>query len=158
MSLLEVLVAVAVLVGIVGTVVPVLPGALLVAGAVAVWAFSVSEPVGWAVLVTALAILGLGTVLQYLLPGRRLQAAGVPNRTLWIAALAGVVGFFVIPVVGIFVGFVAGVYGAEHQRLGRRDAWPSTVHALKAVGLSILIELTACLLAATVWVAGVVAT
>ncbi|MCH1868352.1 DUF456 domain-containing protein [Nocardioides sp. CFH 31398] len=154
----EVVIGAAILLGIVGTVVPVLPGAAVVAVAVVVWAVAVADPVGWSVMVAALAILGLGTVLQYLLPGRRLQAAGVPNRTLWIAAAVGVVGFFVIPLVGLFVGFVVGVYAAEHQRLGRRDAWPSTVHALKAVGLSILIELTACLLAAVAWGVGVYAT
>jgi uncharacterized protein len=154
----EIVIGAAILLGIVGTVLPVLPGAAVVAVAVVVWAVAVADPVGWSVMVAALAILGLGTVLQYLLPGRRLQAAGVPNRTLWIAAAVGVVGFFVIPLVGLFVGFVVGVYAAEHQRLGRHDAWPSTVHALKAVGLSILIELTACLLAAVAWGVGVYAT
>lgn len=158
MTWVEVLVAMAILVGIAGTVVPVVPGSLLVAGAVVVWAVAVAEPVGWAVLVAVLAILGLGTVLQYLLPGRRLQAAGVPNTTLWVGAAVAVVGFFVVPVVGLFLGFVAGVYGAEARRLGRQRAWGSTTHALRAVGLSILIELLACLLAAGAWVAGVVAT
>jgi len=158
MVALELLVGAAILLGIVGTVVPVLPGAAVVAGAIVVWAVAIGDPVGWSVMVAALAILGLGTVLQYLLPGRRLQAAGVPSRTLWIAAAAGVVGFFVIPVVGLFVGFVLGVYAAEHHRLGRHDAWPSTVHALKAVGLSILIELASCLLAAVAWGVGVYAT
>jgi len=158
MVALELLVGAAILLGIVGTVVPVLPGAAVVAGAIVVWAVAIGDPVGWSVMVAALAILGLGTVLQYLLPGRRLQAAGVPSRTLWIAAAAGVVGFFVIPVVGLFVGFVLGVYAAEHHRLGRHDPWPSTVHPLKAVGLSILIELASCLLAAVAWGVGVYAT
>jgi uncharacterized protein YqgC (DUF456 family) len=91
-------------------------------------------------------------------PGRRLQAAGVPGRTLALGAVLGVVGFFVIPVVGLFLGFVAGVYLSELVRVGSRGAWPATVHALKAAGLSILIELTACLLATAAWVAGVLLT
>jgi hypothetical protein len=70
----------------------------------------------------------------------------------------GVVGFFVIPVIGLVVGFVLGVYLAELRRVGVNQAWPATVHALKAVGLSILIELLATLCAAAAWVAGVVAT
>jgi hypothetical protein len=37
-------------------------------------------------------------------------------------------------------------------------AWPSTQGALRAVGVSILIELVAASLAAIVWVAGVAAT
>jgi hypothetical protein len=69
-----------------------------------------------------------------------------------------VVSFFVIPVVGLFIGFVLGVYLAEHHRLGGKAAWPSTRHALKAVGVSILIELAAGLVATFVWVTGVVLT
>ena len=51
-----------------------------------------------------------------------------------------------------------GVYVAERRRLGAKAAWPSTKAALRAVGLSILIELAAATLAACVWVVGVVVT
>jgi uncharacterized protein len=67
----------------------------------------------------------------------------------------GLVGFFVIPVVGLFVGFVLGVWLAEWARLrDPRRAWPSTKQALKAAGLSMLIELAAGLAIAAVWLAG----
>ena len=72
--------------------------------------------------------------------------------------MLGIVGFFVIPVVGLLIGFVLGVYLAELRRVGSAAAWPATVHALKAVGLSIVIELVASLLAATTWALGVVLT
>ena len=58
----------------------------------------------------------------------------------------------------MFIGFVLGVYVAERARVGRALAWPSTKGALRAVGVSILIELVAASLAAIVWVAGVAAT
>ena len=69
-----------------------------------------------------------------------------------------IVGFFVVPVVGVFVGFVLGVYASEVQRVGARTAWPSTKAALRAVGVSTLIELTSTLLAAAVWIVGVTIT
>ena len=53
---------------------------------------------------------------------------------------------------------VGGVWLAESNRLGRDQAWPSTKTALKAVGLSILIELGAGLGAAAWFVGGVIAT
>jgi hypothetical protein len=46
------------------------------------------------------------------------------------------------------------VYLAELQRVGRDDAWPSTRHALKAAGLSVLIELAAAGLAAATYFVG----
>ena len=74
------------------------------------------------------------------------------------ALVAGVAGMFVIPVVGLFVGFVLGVYLSEVQRVGRVAAGPSTRHALKAAGVSVLIELVAAVLAAAVFFAGALAT
>lgn len=158
LAVVETLVALAILVGLVGVVVPLLPGSLLVGGAVLVWALYVGTSAAWVTFTVVVTLLVVGQVAMYLVPGRRLQAAGVPGRTLLAGAALGVVGFFVIPVVGLFVGFVGGVYLSELSRVGSREAWPATVHALKAAGLSVLIELTACLLAGSAWVAGVLLT
>lgn len=157
-TLTEVLVAVAVLVGLVGILVPVLPGSMLVLAAILVWAVEDGSRTAWVVFAVATTLLVLGSVVKYAVPGRRLRAGGVPNRTLLLGGVLGIVGFFVVPVVGLFVGFIGGVYLAESHRLGRDRAWPSTKHALKAVGLSILIELTAALLAAGTWLVGAVVT
>lgn len=158
MSLTEVIVAVAIAVGLVGILVPVLPGSILVVGAVLVWAGTTGGPTAWVVFAVATTLIAAGTVVKYLLPGRRLQDAGIPASTQWIGVALGVVGFFVVPVVGLVLGFVLGVYLAELRRVGSARAWPSTVHSLKAAGLSIVIELGAALAATLVWVAGVVAT
>jgi len=157
MSGLELLaVGAAIIIGTIGVVIPILPGPLLVFAAIAVWAF-VEGGSAWAIFAVATVILAVVQVAKYLLPGRRLRDAGVPQRSVWVGAGLGIVGFFAIPVVGLFIGFVAGVYIAERQRLSNRDlAWPSTVAAVKAVGLSILIELAGCLVAGVCWLAGVV--
>ena len=63
-----------------------------------------------------------------------------------------------VPVIGLVVGFVLGVYAAEVRRVGEGEARRTTVAALKAVGLSILIELVAGLLATVAFVVGVVLT
>jgi uncharacterized protein len=157
-SAVEVLVALAIAVGLAGILVPVLPGSILVLGAILVWAWQVGGATAWTVFAVAAAILMAGGVVKYLVPNRRLRDAGIPASTQWIGAALGVVGFFVIPVVGLFIGFVLGVYLAEYRRVGSSAAWPSTSHALRAVGLSILIELAAGVAATFVWVAGVVAT
>ncbi|TQM14389.1 hypothetical protein FB558_1151 [Pseudonocardia kunmingensis] len=152
-----VLAAVLVAVGIVGIVVPVLPGLVLVVAGVAVWAVPRGDVVAWTVLGIVVAIVVLGSVAKYLLPGRRLRDSGVPGRTLALGAVLGVVGFFVIPVVGLFLGFVLGVYLGELARLGRREsAWPSTKQALAAVGWSLVIEMATGLIAAAVWVGALV--
>jgi uncharacterized protein YqgC (DUF456 family) len=144
-------------VGLIGVVSQVLPGLIVVLAGVAVWAVPRGDALGWWVLGVAAGLLVLGTVVKYLVPGKQLKDAGVPGRSLLLGAALGVVGFFVIPVVGLFLGFVLGVYLAELARLGSSSAaWPSTKHALRAVGWSMLIELAAGLLMTAAWVTGLV--
>ena len=150
----NVLVALAIAVGLAGIVVPVLPGVLLVLAALLVWAFVVGSTTGWVVFAVAAAFLAVGAVVKYVVPGRRLKASGVPTSTLVVGALLGVVGFFVVPVVGLFLGFPLGIYLAESRRLGSEQAWSSTKHAVKAVALSIAIELASALAAVLTWVVG----
>ncbi|MFD4294973.1 DUF456 domain-containing protein [Rhodococcus sp. NPDC058532] len=152
----EVLVGLAILVGLVGVVLPILPGALLILGAIGVWAVVEGTATAWAVFGVAAALLVISGVVKYTWPGRRMRDAGVPNRSLVIGALLGIVGFFVIPVIGLLLGFLLGTYLSEAQRhRTHADAWRSTVHATKAVGLSILVELLGALLASGVWLAAV---
>ena len=158
MNATELLIAVVIAVGIAGIVVPVLPGTVLILGAILVWALEIGTSTGWVVFALCTTLLVSGSVVKYLVPGRRLKASGVPNRTLLVGGLLAFVGFFVIPVIGMFIGFVLGVYVAERARVGAAQAWPSTVGALKAVGVSILIELVAAFLAAVTWVVGVALT
>lgn len=153
--LAEALVGVAVLAGVVGVVVPVLPGSLLVWAAVLVWAVATGSLAGWLVLAAATAFIGTAQVVKYVVPDRRLQAAGVPRRSVVVGGLAGLVGFFVVPVVGLVLGFLGGVYAAERRRL--RDhaaAWRATTQAVRAVGVSVLVELTGAIAAGLVWLAG----
>ncbi|MCW2765892.1 MAG: hypothetical protein JWO11_1851 [Nocardioides sp.] len=158
MSPTEAVVALAIAVGLAGILVPVLPGSVLVLAAILLWAVETGGGVAWAVFAVATAFLVGGTVVKYAVPNRRLKDASIPASTQWVGAVAGVVGFFVVPIVGVFLGFVLGIYLAELHRVGVRAAWPSTKAALRAVGLSILIELAAALLATATWVVGVVAT
>jgi uncharacterized protein len=157
MEVVTVLAAVLVAVGIVGIALPVLPGLVLVVAGVAVWAVPRGDVVAWTVLGIVVAIVVIGSVAKYLLPGRALRDSGVPGRTIAAGAVLGVVGFFVIPVLGLFIGFVLGIYLSELARLGGHEvAWPSTRRALAAVGWSLVIEMATGLIAAAVWVGALV--
>jgi uncharacterized protein len=155
----ELLIGAVIALGLVGVVVQVLPGGLLVLGAILVWATLEGTGVAWTVAVLAAVATVVAGVVKYLLAGRHLKNAGVPNSTLVWGGLAGIVGFFVIPVVGLPVGFVLAVYLAELSRLrDRHRAWRATVAALTATGITILIELAGALLASSAWLAAVLLT
>lgn len=150
------LVAVVIAVGLVGILVPLLPGSILVLGAITVWAFIEQTVVGWVTLGVAAALLAATLLVKYLWPARRMKNANVGTWSLLAGGVLGVIGFFVVPVVGLVLGFVLGVYLAELAvRHNQRVAWASTVHAIKGVALSVGVELTGALLATAVWVVGV---
>jgi uncharacterized protein len=155
-STITFLCGIAMLVGVVGVVVPALPGLVLCWLSVLVWAIFAADGWGrWVVLITATALAAAGTVVKYTWPGRNLRQAGIPNRSLLVGGLLGLVGFFLIPIVGLVLGFVLGIWLAERSRLADPAlAWPSTKHAVKAAGLAMLIELSAALAIALTWVAG----
>jgi uncharacterized protein len=146
----------AIAVGVVGTLVPIIPGGLLIATSVLVWAAVVRTTAGWVTFGIVGVLLAAGQVVKYLTAGKHMTASGVPRRSIVLAGLAGIVGFFAIPVVGLVLFFVAALYLAERARLGPGPARRSTAVALRAVGLAILVELAAALLAAATWLVAVV--
>lgn len=156
MNGVELLAGLVILVGLVGIVVPILPGSLLIVGAVLVWAGYAGTGTAWAVFAAVTTLVMLGQVVKYVVPGRGLRSSGVTGRSIMVGGLLAIVGFFVVPVIGLVLGFILGVYLSELQRVGRDRAWPSTVAALKAVGLSVFVELVAGLLATGTWLVGAV--
>lgn len=156
----ELLVAIVMVVGLVGVVVPVLPGLVLVWGAGVAWVFldgGGAARIAVGVLLTVL--LALGLVAKYALPARHIGSSGAPRSTLLLGALGATVGFFVIPVVGLVVGGVGAVFLAELGRLrDPRQAWRATWVVLRAVGLGMLIELTTGVVMLGTWTAAVALT
>jgi uncharacterized protein len=154
-----VLVALAIAVGLIGIVVPLLPGILLVYAAILVWAVVEHNFPAWVTLGVVTVLVGATTLIKYTWPMKRMRAAEVGTGTLLAGAVLGIVGFFVIPIVGLVIGFVLGVYLAElaHSH-DQRVAWTSTKHALKGAALSVGVELAGALLATAAWAFGVYVT
>jgi uncharacterized protein len=150
----------AIVVGVVGVVFPGVPGLILCWAGVLVWAvFGDGGWPKWLIFAAATGVTALGLTVKWLWPARNLRRIGVPNRSLLAGGVLGLVGFFVVPVVGLIGGFVLGIWLAERARLGDgRPAWTSTVEALKAAGLALLVELSAGLGVAVLWLLGLVVT
>lgn len=142
--------------GLVGIVVPLLPGGLLVFAAIAVWGVIEGGPWGWGTVGAAAVFYLVTLAVKYMWPARQLRAADVPGWVLTLGAVGGVIGFFVIPVLGLPLGFLLGVFVAE--LVLRRDlhrAAVSTWLAVKAVLLSVGVEFAGALASAVVWLVAV---
>lgn len=155
MEIHDLIAGVAIAVGLVGIVVVLVPGLPLETLAVVLWAFEESTGLSMVVAVVAVAITVAVTVLKYSRPGRRLREAGIPKSQLILSVAAGIVGFFVIPVVGGPLAFVAAIYLLQRSRLGAENAGRATGAALRAIALSIGIELAGGFFIAAVWLGAV---
>jgi uncharacterized protein YqgC (DUF456 family) len=154
----ELAIGLVILAGVLGVVVPILPGLALVVGAVFVWAWLEGTGTAWGVAVLALLLGGIGIFIKYSIPKKRLNESGVRNSTLVLATVVAIIGLFVIPVVGAPIGFVATIYLVERARGDAEHAWPRTRQSLRAVATSIGIELAAALLIAALWFGTVILT
>ena len=147
-----VIVGLIIVLGLGGALTQIYPGPAIVLAAVAVWAFMTGGPAAWVVLAVSAVAVVVTSAGKYVLVGRRLQRAGVPGASLLVGGLVGMAGFFLVPVVGLPIGFTLGVYLWElvrgtDQVGARAAAW----EAVKAQGLAILFELGGCLVAAAAW-------
>jgi uncharacterized protein YqgC (DUF456 family) len=152
-------VALVMAIGLMGTLLPLLPGLPLVwLGAFAYGLVDGFHSRGWIAMtvITVLLVAGIGA--SFVLPRRRASEAGAPRSSQLVGAVAGVIGFFVIPVVGLPLGAVAGVLVAEYRRT--RDwsrAWRATRGVVVGFGLAALFELGAGIAMVATWLVWVLA-
>lgn len=140
--------------GLAGAIVQIWPSTPLVLLGLIIWAIYLGGSTPWVTTAVCTLLLILAMVLKILIPGKQLKQAGIPNSTMLWGGLGAVAGFFLIPVVGIFVGFIGGVAGAEYQRLQNTEATKAAViKTMKTIGISALIEFSLSLLAVLIWVA-----
>jgi uncharacterized protein YqgC (DUF456 family) len=150
---LLVLAVLVMLVGLIGVIVPVLPGLLLVWVATAgTTLYLGADAAGWTVAAVLSVLFVVGTAATIWLPTRHGRRGGVPLRSLGIAALGAVVGFFVVPVLGFLVGAAGGLLVAEYQRLGDwAPAWRSVGGIVRAYGIGVLVELVVGVTMIAIW-------
>ena len=151
----EVLVGVAIFAGLIGIVVQVLPGAVLVLGGILVWAIMTGGVEAWVVFGVAAVAIAIAEVLQWILAGKHMRKAEVPMLTLAVGGIAGIIGFFVVPVIGLFLFFVGAIFLLEWlRRKDVRAAWGATKAAVQATLITIGVQLAGSLVAAGAWVVG----
>ena len=159
MNELDVLVGLAMLVGLVGVLIPLLPGLPLILVAAFVWVVADGADAGqWVVFGLMAAIIVAATVASSVIPARRAAAAGAPWWVLGAGAAGVVIGFFAIPVVGALIGGPIGIYVGELLRLrDGRAAWETTLATLRGIGLGIAIQMVAGVAAIAIWAVAAIA-
>lgn len=144
-------------VGVLGTIIPILPGSLLTIGTLLVWAWVLGSTASWTAGLIGIALAVVGMSASAILTGRKMRREQIPRGPVIIGVIVGVVGMFIVPVVGLFLGFALGLLLAEYAR--RKDlsaAWRSSVEAMKSMGFGMLIECACASLATFAFVVGAI--
>lgn len=154
------LVAIAMAIGLIGTIVPVLPGLLLIWGAGLVYGVIAGfDTIGVVLFAIMTMLLAVGMAMSYVLPKRAGERSGASKTSVRLGIVGAVVGFFVIPVIGMPIGGALGVLVGEYQRLQSWSAaWAATRSVLGGFGLAVLAEFTAGVFMVGSWAAWVALT
>lgn len=151
----SIIVGILLIIGALGTIIPILPGSILTIASLLGWAFVIGGTVGWTIFAIGALLCALGVSASTILTGTRLKRRCIPNSSILIGAAVGVIGMFVIPVIGLFIGFAIGLYASEWNRLrDAREALSASIAVAKSVGLGMLIEFFCACLAIAVWIVG----
>ena len=145
------------IVGVMGTIFPVLPGSLLTIGTLLVWAWVLGSTASWTAGLIGIALAVVGMSASAILTGRKMRREQIPRGPVIIGVVVGVVGMFIVPVVGLFLGFALGLLLAEVVR--RRDlaaASRASLEAMKSMGSGMLLEFACASLAGFAFVVGTI--
>ncbi|HET8619852.1 MAG TPA: DUF456 domain-containing protein [Acidimicrobiales bacterium] len=156
------LVALVMAVGAVGTVLPLVPGLglawLAALGYGLVEGFDAAGGPGLALFAAITVVAVAGFLAGWVVPHRSAVASGAHRGSVWLGVAGAVAGFFLVPVVGLPLGGMAGIYVGEHLRT--RDAaraWRATRATLAGFGIAALLQMGAALAMIVLWVAWVLA-
>ena len=132
-SLIQLLCIVLLIVGILGTVLPVLPGLLLSLCGLLIYKFGTDAPLSMVYIWIFVFLTAVSVVLNYVIPAKTTRKYG---GTRWgsIGSIIGTIaGMFLIPVpFGFLIGMFLGVFVGEllHDANDKKKAWNSTKGAL----------------------------
>ena len=154
----ELLIAIAMAVGILGTIVPPLPGIALTWISLFIWTiFDGGGTTRWIIFMLATGLFLGSLATKAAVPV--VTGAKIGKDNILVSLLMGIIGFFVIPVVGLPIGYALGVFITESGR--ERNvalAWQRTVNTLKAFGFATLTQLACAMGISILWLTGLILT
>ena len=146
------------IIGMLGTVLPALPGieliwlAAVAYGVVTWWTFSVTTwwSVLWIVIITLILI--IGEVLSYGVEIFSARKTGASWQAILASVVLGLIGTFIFPILGTLIGAILGVFLVEWAR---RKNWQEAVRAatgtLMGFGISIGVQFVFGVMMIGVW-------
>lgn len=143
-----------IVIGLIGTVIPLLPGTLLIWLTILVYAiltgFTTVTPLGFAIHTLIALVTGTSDLWMSLLGAKR---GGASKRAILFGIAGAIVGTFVIPLFGTIIGYALGILLGEYQK---RGDWDSALRAglsgLAGWGIATVVQLGGGLLMLAIFI------
>lgn len=131
------------LIGLVGIIIPILPGVFLIWFGVLLYAWRDGfEAVSLGTFIFISVIVVFAGLSDIWLPALGARKSGASKRTIVTGLLGAIIGSFVLPLVGTIVGYVLGVLlGEYHKRRDWQAAWQASKGSLAGWGIATIIQL-----------------
>jgi len=156
----ELLIGLVMAIGLVGILIPVLPGIVLVWLAGLAWAIlDGGGLVRWSLFAVMTALTIGALIANVRIPAKSVTGTDAPRGTLWLASVFAIFGFFLLPVFGVLVGFCTGVLIAH--LIATNDihkAFDAMWATLRAFGKSVFIQGTCGFGICLLWITGLILT
>ena len=133
------------LVGLLGLVIPIFPGLVIIwIGALAYGLITGFEFPAWLIFSIQTVIMIVGSLLDNFVMGKQAHKQGASWLSIVLAILFGIVGTFIIPIIGGFIGAILAMFVAEWIR---RKNWRDAINVTTglAVGCGWAVVLRFCL-------------
>lgn len=145
-------------VGLLGTIVPIVPGLSLIWAAGLLYGVIAGfGEVGTGAFLVMTVLAGLAIAAGVVLPSKRAAGAGASKGSIVLGGVGALVGLFVIPVVGFALIGIACLYGGERLRGQEHDrAVTATIETLKGMGWAFVAQFSAGLLMILCWLTWVI--
>ncbi|MFV0182736.1 DUF456 domain-containing protein [Empedobacter falsenii] len=145
-SILNLISGILLVVGLVGTVLPVLPGAPLALVGLLVFKFSGDCSFGWGTIIIAGSFVLIGAILDYLLPIYMTKKLGGTKYGIWGSVVGLIVGLFFPPIgfiVGPFIGALLGelILSASNPKSALKSAFGSFTGFILTTGYDVILTL-----------------
>jgi uncharacterized protein len=131
------------LIGLIGVIVPIMPGIFLIWLGVLVYAWRdgfESLSMGTFLFISVLVLFAGSSELWLPMFGAR--KSGASKRTILTGLLGAIIGSFIIPLLGTIIGYVLGVLlGEYHKRRDWNAAWQASKGSLAGWGIATVLQL-----------------
>ncbi len=125
-NLLQIIAYVGIALGLIGTVVPIIPGTILIWFSVLLWAWVDGfSAIGWPTLVVLAMLAIVAEVADLLFTSWGAKKGGASWQSLLVAGVAAIAGLIVFNILGAIAGAVLGIWAWEAYQRGWewREAW-----------------------------------